>query len=78
MRAIRSNSEAGLDGLTLVDIVDPGRSLTFIGIFMLLPMLTGVDLRRHGQILRDVAATVDVGHLRPPPASLWIRPPTPI
>lgn len=42
-----------------------GRSLTLIGIFMLLPMLTGSGLRRHGQILDKVASLVDTGQLRP-------------
>lgn len=42
-----------------------GRSLNLIGIFMLLPMLTGQGLAHHGDILREVAALVDAGKLTP-------------
>ncbi|HTH62666.1 MAG TPA: zinc-dependent alcohol dehydrogenase family protein [Paraburkholderia sp.] len=42
-----------------------GRSLDLIGIFMLLPMLTGQGLAHHGDILREVAALVDAGKLTP-------------
>lgn len=42
-----------------------GRSLDLIGIFMLLPMLTGHGLARHGGILREVGALVDAGGIRP-------------
>jgi NADPH2:quinone reductase len=42
-----------------------GRSLSLIGIFMLLPMLTGEGLTRHGEILREVAALADGGKLKP-------------
>jgi NADPH2:quinone reductase len=42
-----------------------GRSLSLIGIFMLLPMLTGSGLGRHGAILREVAVLVESSHLRP-------------
>ena len=34
-------------------------------IFMLIPMLTGRDYDRHGEILERVAAMVDAGHIRP-------------
>lgn len=42
-----------------------GHSLDLIGIFMLLPMLTGQGLAHHGDILREVAALVDAGKLTP-------------
>jgi NADPH2:quinone reductase len=42
-----------------------GRSLDLIGIFMLLPMLTGQRLEDHGVILRKIAALVDEGKLSP-------------
>lgn len=42
-----------------------GRSLDLIGIFMLLPMLTGRGLARHGEILRELATLVDAGRLSP-------------
>ncbi|OZI60537.1 zinc-dependent alcohol dehydrogenase family protein [Bordetella genomosp. 11] len=42
-----------------------GRSLDLIGIFMLLPMLTGQGLAHHGDILREVATLVDAGTLAP-------------
>ncbi|ANN66239.1 zinc-dependent alcohol dehydrogenase family protein [Bordetella bronchialis] len=42
-----------------------GSSLDFIGIFMLLPMLTGQGLAHHGDILREVATLVDADMLTP-------------
>lgn len=42
-----------------------GKTLTCIGIFMLLPMLTGQRLRRHGEILRELTALVEAGKLYP-------------
>jgi NADPH2:quinone reductase len=42
-----------------------GKTLTCIGIFMLLPMLTGHGLRRHGQILRELTALVEAGNVHP-------------
>lgn len=42
-----------------------GSSLDLIGIFMLLPMLTGQHLKHHGRILSKVAKLADAGKLRP-------------
>lgn len=42
-----------------------GASLELIGIFMLLPMLTGKHLARHGEILGEIAQLVDAGKLHP-------------
>lgn len=42
-----------------------GSSLELIGIFMLLPMLTGKNLARHGEILKDIAQLVEASKLRP-------------
>lgn len=42
-----------------------GASLELIGIFMLLPMLTGKKLDRHGEILNELAKLVDASKLHP-------------
>lgn len=42
-----------------------GSSLELIGIFMLLPMLTGKNLASHGKILHEIAQLVDAGKLHP-------------
>lgn len=42
-----------------------GASLEFIGIFMLLPMLIGKNLERHGEILTQLASLVDAGKVQP-------------
>lgn len=42
-----------------------GASLELIGIFMLLPMLTGENLERHGEILKEIACLVEAGKMRP-------------
>jgi NADPH:quinone reductase len=42
-----------------------GKALSLHAVFMLLPMLRGNGREKHGQILRDVAAMVDSGRLRP-------------
>lgn len=42
-----------------------GASLELIGIFMLLPMLTGKYLERHGEILSEITQLVDDGKLHP-------------
>ncbi|WP_220789907.1 zinc-dependent alcohol dehydrogenase family protein [Gluconacetobacter tumulisoli] len=54
---------AAWQGHDLVPVL--GHSLTLIGIFMLLPMLTGQGTARHGQILAALAALADTGALRP-------------
>lgn len=41
------------------------RGATYSGVFTLLPMLTGRGREHHGEILREVAALVDAGKLRP-------------
>jgi NADPH2:quinone reductase len=41
------------------------RGATYSGVFTLLPMLTGRGREHHGEILREVAALVDEGALRP-------------
>ncbi len=41
------------------------RGATYSGVFTLAPMLTGRGRVHHGEILRDVAALVDTGALRP-------------
>ena len=41
------------------------RGATYSGVFTLLPMLTGRGREHHGDILREVAALVDRGELRP-------------
>jgi NADPH2:quinone reductase len=41
------------------------RGASYSGVFSLLPLLTGLDQKHHGQILRDAAALVDGGKLRP-------------
>lgn len=42
-----------------------GSSLELIGIFMLLPMITGKNLKRHGEILQEIARLVDTAKLHP-------------
>lgn len=42
-----------------------GRSLDLIGIFMALTLLTGENLERHGEILREMTPLIDAGQLRP-------------
>ncbi|MFB8759324.1 zinc-binding dehydrogenase [Streptomyces nigra] len=41
------------------------RGATYSGVLTLLPMLTGQGRAHHGEILREVAALVDDGKLRP-------------
>ena len=41
------------------------RGATYSGVFSLLPLLTGLDQAHHGHILRNAAALVDAGKLRP-------------
>jgi NADPH2:quinone reductase len=41
------------------------RGATFSGVFSLLPLLTGLDQSHHGHILRNAAALVDAGTLKP-------------
>jgi NADPH2:quinone reductase len=41
------------------------RGASYSGVFSLLPLLTGLDQAHHGHILRDAAALVDAGKLRP-------------
>ncbi len=41
------------------------RGLSLHVVFMLIPLLHGVGLERHGRILREVAALVEQGRLRP-------------
>jgi NADPH:quinone reductase len=41
------------------------KALSLHVVFMLLPMLRGPGRERHGQILREIAARVDAGKLRP-------------
>ncbi|KOV97453.1 MULTISPECIES: zinc-dependent alcohol dehydrogenase family protein [unclassified Streptomyces] len=41
------------------------RGATYSGVFTLLPMLTGEGREHHGEILREAAALVDEGRLRP-------------
>lgn len=54
---------AGWGEHNLSDIL--GRSLDLIGIFMALTLLSGENLERHGQILRDMNPMVEAGKLRP-------------
>lgn len=42
-----------------------GRSLDLIGIFMALTLLTGENLERHGDILREMTPLIEAGQLRP-------------
>ena len=42
-----------------------GASLDLIGIFMLLPMLTGKNLEHHGKILTQITRLVNAGRLHP-------------
>lgn len=41
------------------------KGLSLHVVFMLIPLLDGVGREHHGTILREVAAVVDAGHLRP-------------
>jgi NADPH2:quinone reductase len=41
------------------------RSATYSGVFTLAPLLTGFGRAHHGEILRQVAALVDAGKLKP-------------
>ena len=41
------------------------RAATYSGVFTLLPLLTGDGAAHHGEILAEVAALVDAGHLTP-------------
>lgn len=41
------------------------RAATYSGVFTLLPLLTGVGLEHHGDILREAARLIDAGKLRP-------------
>jgi NADPH2:quinone reductase len=41
------------------------RGATYSGVFTLMPLLTGVGMEHHGEILRDAARLVDEGKLRP-------------
>jgi NADPH:quinone reductase-like Zn-dependent oxidoreductase len=41
------------------------RGATYSGVFSLLPLLTGLDQSHHGHILRNAAALVDAGTLKP-------------
>jgi NADPH:quinone reductase-like Zn-dependent oxidoreductase len=41
------------------------RGASYSGVFSLIPLLTGKDQARHGQILREAAALADAGKLRP-------------
>ena len=41
------------------------RGATYSGVFTLMPLLTGVGQAHHGRILREAAALVDEGKLRP-------------
>ena len=41
------------------------RGATYSGVFTLMPLLTGVGQAHHGRILREAAALVDEGNLRP-------------
>jgi NADPH:quinone reductase len=41
------------------------RGATYSGVFTLMPLLTGVGQTHHGEILREAAALVDGGKLRP-------------
>src|SRR3569833_4602341 len=41
------------------------RGATYSGVFTLYPMLSGVGLERHGEILRKAAALADEGKLKP-------------
>jgi len=38
---------------------------TYVGVFVLLPMLTGRGREKHGEALRSIAAMVDAGQVRP-------------
>lgn len=61
-RVATTSARATLD-LSLVH----GRALSLHAVFMLLPMLTGEGRERHGLILRELAALVDAGQVRPVP-----------
>jgi NADPH:quinone reductase len=41
------------------------RGATYSGVFTLMPLLTGYGQAHHGEILREVAALVDTGRVRP-------------
>jgi len=41
------------------------KGITHAGVFMLIPLLSGIGRVHHGEILRDVAALADSGKLRP-------------
>jgi NADPH2:quinone reductase len=41
------------------------RGATYSGVFTLMPLLTGLGLKHHGEILRQAAALADDGKLRP-------------
>ncbi len=41
------------------------KGLSLHVVFMLIPLLRGIGLERHGQILKEVAGLVDEGRLRP-------------
>jgi len=55
-----------INGRTTLDLSQSfakGLSLDFV--LMLLPLLRGVGRKAHGAILREIAALVDAGHIRP-------------
>ena len=41
------------------------RGATYSGVFTLFPLLTGQDQAHHGRVLREAAALIDAGKLRP-------------
>jgi NADPH2:quinone reductase len=72
--ALTRSLEAGRANGTVVSIMTRGtfdltpmltRGLSLHAVFMLLPMLTGEGRERHGAMLREIAALVDAGRLRP-------------
>lgn len=57
---------ATINARTTIDLGQMhGKALSLHVIFMLLPLLTGEGRAAHGEVLRDVAAQVDAGKLRP-------------
>jgi NADPH2:quinone reductase len=57
---------ATINARTTVDLGEMhGKALSLHVIFMLIPMLRGVGHEAHGVILREIAARVDAGTLRP-------------
>ena len=70
---VKSSEAAGIEGqvvttsaLVTADLSNMhAKALSLHVVFMLLPMIRGPGRERHGEILREIAAHVDAGKIRP-------------